>query len=290
MDETTFQYSEEEINKLPKEFAMGEDSFTNKNLPDKSGVYFLFNHSQKLIYIGKANDIRARIAGHFSNSKKKAFGSMPLEEIYHISYILTEDRFEAGKLEANYIKNIPTEYNNTPKERSGEVRMLDVDSKLKDITDETHKFLILFLTMTGLKVSELINISKRDVDLKKNKIFIPSRKYEPRSIPIHNELLPKLKKFIEDKKNNETIFLFKTRARVFQIIRLYFEDYSPNSFRDFFAINFLSQCKNPSGVLILQRLMGLNNLRSLHNYMSNIDHDVVLEFNKTKFFNKEENL
>lgn len=82
-------------------------------LPDQSGVYFMHNEEGKVIYVGKAREIKSRIAGHFADNtvKKIKFKN----EIFDISYQLTGSEVLALVVEAAEIKNHFPKYNRAQK-------------------------------------------------------------------------------------------------------------------------------------------------------------------------------
>lgn len=56
----------------------------NKDIPNKSGIYFLFNEKEELLYIGLSSSISKRMHGHFWR------GEAWFYEVNNISYILYE--------------------------------------------------------------------------------------------------------------------------------------------------------------------------------------------------------
>ncbi|MBN2789414.1 MAG: excinuclease ABC subunit C [Candidatus Delongbacteria bacterium] len=84
-----------------------------KNLPTSSGVYFYKNKSGKIIYIGKAKNLRSRVKSYFLNiGKHQQFKTEILvNKIHDIEYIITDNELEALLLEANLIKKHKPKYN-----------------------------------------------------------------------------------------------------------------------------------------------------------------------------------
>ena len=85
--------------------------FKRKNiskLPKATGVY-VFYKANKLLYIGKAKDIRKRVKNHFSqlNYKYSSF----LDEINKVGFTKTGSEIEALILEASLIKKHQPKYN-----------------------------------------------------------------------------------------------------------------------------------------------------------------------------------
>jgi excinuclease ABC subunit C len=78
-----------------------------KNLPQKTGVYFFLDKKGKVIYIGKAVNIKSRIRSHIAS---KAFNKAILET-EKIKYQLTDSEIEALILEAKLVRKQKPKYN-----------------------------------------------------------------------------------------------------------------------------------------------------------------------------------
>ena len=74
-------------------------------LPEVTGVYFLLNHKQKPLYIGKAKSIKSRVYQHFSDKDYAQKASRLQRETRSIQWIETPDEFSALLLEDHYIKH-----------------------------------------------------------------------------------------------------------------------------------------------------------------------------------------
>jgi len=77
-------------------------------LPEAPGVY-AFKKGAKLLYIGKAANIRERVKSHFQQPSYKDY--LFLEKVKKIGYIKTKSEIEALILEANLIKKYQPKYN-----------------------------------------------------------------------------------------------------------------------------------------------------------------------------------
>ena len=86
---------------------------TYDNLPDQTGVYFMHNQEGKVIYVGKAKEIKSRINGHFADNsvRKLKFKN----QIHDISYQVTGSELLALLVEAVEIKNHFPEFNHAQK-------------------------------------------------------------------------------------------------------------------------------------------------------------------------------
>jgi DNA polymerase III subunit epsilon len=82
-------------------------------LPEQTGVYFMHNEEGKVIYVGKAKEIKTRISGHFSDNTPKKIKFK--NQIHDISYVLTGTELLALLVEAAEIKNHFPEFNRAQK-------------------------------------------------------------------------------------------------------------------------------------------------------------------------------
>jgi excinuclease ABC subunit C len=85
---------------------------TLKNLPTKPGVYLYKNAAGKVIYVGKAVNLRARVRSYFHQSAQHTPKIRQLvEEIADIEFIVAGSELEALLLENNLIKKHQPRYN-----------------------------------------------------------------------------------------------------------------------------------------------------------------------------------
>ncbi len=82
-----------------------------KLLPEKPGVYRMYNSKGKIIYIGKAIVLKNRVRSYFSGSSHDPKTEELVSNIRDLDYIITETEYEALVLEANLIKKHRPKYN-----------------------------------------------------------------------------------------------------------------------------------------------------------------------------------
>lgn len=80
------------------------------NLPEKAGVYFFKNKTGKILYIGKAANLKKRLAQYFQKIIGSKFSRM-LEEASKIDFIETDSEISALLLESEMIKRYKPSYN-----------------------------------------------------------------------------------------------------------------------------------------------------------------------------------
>ena len=78
--------------------------------PEKTGVYILKN-SSKVIYIGKAKNIRERLLQHYRQKETDAKERAIISEARHLEWIITRNEFEALTLEIDLIQLHKPKYN-----------------------------------------------------------------------------------------------------------------------------------------------------------------------------------
>ena len=88
-----------------------------RSLPTETGVYYFHDNKGKVIYVGKANDIRKRVQQHFTLSSEHRLDF--LEKIHNITFQLTGTELIALLLESHEIKRLWPFYNRQQKSLRG---------------------------------------------------------------------------------------------------------------------------------------------------------------------------
>ena len=82
------------------------------SLPDKPGVYQYIGIEGRIIYVGKAKNIRKRVASYFTKDQENTGKTRVLvKKIYDIKYIVVDTELDALLLENNLIKKHQPRYN-----------------------------------------------------------------------------------------------------------------------------------------------------------------------------------
>ncbi len=81
------------------------------NLPAKPGVYQFFNDKNKVIYVGKANNLRSRVKSYFRSKNQNAKTEALVSKISDLELVITDSEIEALVLENNLIKELKPRYN-----------------------------------------------------------------------------------------------------------------------------------------------------------------------------------
>ncbi len=81
------------------------------NLPSRPGVYLMREKGGKVIYVGKAKDLRARVRAYFNHSDERSQIQFLLRRVDDIETLVTVNDKEALILENNLIKQYKPRYN-----------------------------------------------------------------------------------------------------------------------------------------------------------------------------------
>ena len=98
-------------------------------LPALPGVYYFQNARGAVIYVGKAINIKKRIAGHFTGDAREWSRSRIRNEIHHVRFELTGNELIALILESQEIRRLWPKYNQAQKVRVEEWGIYDYEDR-----------------------------------------------------------------------------------------------------------------------------------------------------------------
>jgi excinuclease ABC subunit C len=81
------------------------------NLPSKPGVYQFKNDKDKVIYVGKARNLKNRVKCYFHSKLSNAKTEALVKKIIDLELVVTDSEIEALVLENNLIKELKPRYN-----------------------------------------------------------------------------------------------------------------------------------------------------------------------------------
>ncbi len=82
-----------------------------ERLPEKPGVYYFYNSTNKVVYVGKAVNLKKRVGQHFSGHKITPQRQHFLRDIHAISFEVCATELMALLLECSEIKKLWPQYN-----------------------------------------------------------------------------------------------------------------------------------------------------------------------------------
>ena len=80
-------------------------------LPNSPGVYKYYDKEDKLLYVGKAKNLKKRVASYFNKKHDNARTRLLVKRIHNIRHIVVATETDALLLENNLIKNYQPKYN-----------------------------------------------------------------------------------------------------------------------------------------------------------------------------------
>lgn len=94
---------------------MSEEKFDAKafiaTVPTRPGCYRMYDSSDQIIYVGKASDLKKRLASYFVKTATSTKTQALVAHIHHIEFTVTFSETEALILENNLIKQYQPRYN-----------------------------------------------------------------------------------------------------------------------------------------------------------------------------------
>jgi excinuclease ABC subunit C len=112
------------------------------NLPSRPGCYLMRDKAGKVVYVGKAKDVRARVRSYFNNSDERSQVQFLLRRVEDIEALVTSSDKEALILENNLIKQYKPRYN---------IRLKDDKSYLSIKVTTQHPWPRIFATRKIVK-------------------------------------------------------------------------------------------------------------------------------------------
>ena len=82
-----------------------------KELPQNPGVYQFFDKRQKILYVGKAKNLKKRVSSYFTKKQEYAKTKLMVSKIRDIKYFVVPTEMDALLLENNLIKKHQPKYN-----------------------------------------------------------------------------------------------------------------------------------------------------------------------------------
>ena len=181
--------------------------------------------------------------------------------------------------------------------------MTILDIKLNTRFDYRNKAMLELLYSSGLRISELVNLTTRDIDFTNSIVRCFGKGNKERVVLINNETTENITYYLNNirpifnKKNNNTALLINNlgnqvnRQYVFALIKAKQKELnieisiSPHSLRHSFATNML---ENDSDLRSVQQLLGHSDISTTQIYTHLQDKKLVEAYNKLSRAKKKE--
>lgn len=155
--------------------------------------------------------------------------------------------------------------------------VLDILAKAKK-TRYRDYILLLVLTRTGMRVSDIVEFRKRDI-VEGTIVIRQGKGKKDRVVPLEDELGNILGLFVDRIPPNRKVFSIGSR-QIRNIVYKYRPDIHPHTLRHSFAVHCL---KNGMSLRALQMILGHNNLNTTQIYLDLSGEDIKEEYKKVKW-------
>ena len=154
-------------------------------------------------------------------------------------------------------------------------------SMINDINNPMHQMMFRFLWMSGVRITEAIELTKGNIDFDNYIMtlrWLKSRKYNQRNVPIHPNLKTLLQLYTGSMKSDEKVFPM-SRQRAWQLSKKYLGGH-PHQIRHSFAVNWL-RCGGD--IVNLHRILGHSKIQTTMEYLKIVPIDQGKELLKIQF-------
>lgn len=160
----------------------------------------------------------------------------------------------------------------------------EMKDKLARVPPNKHGMLFQFLWRTGVRVTECINVRKRDIDFDNSEIMIrwlKNRKYNYRKIAMHSSLKMPLWSYTAKLNSEDRLFSY-SRQYVDQLCKRYGFAHA-HKIRHSFAVNFLRQSESALALAELKEILGHNRIETTMRYLKVVPYNQKTALARIRF-------
>lgn len=154
-------------------------------------------------------------------------------------------------------------------------------NSIDNIDNASHRMLITFLWMSGVRITEAVSLRKKNIDFQNYVMtlrWLKSRKYKERVAPIHTNLRDLLQVYTAAMKSEDRVFPV-SRQTGWNITQKYLGG-NPHKLRHSFAVNWL-RCDG--NLVTLHRILGHSKIQTTMEYLKIVPQDQGKELQKIRF-------
>jgi len=211
------------------------------------------------------NKITPRSVNRKITSLKSFFKYLLQKDIIDKTPLVKIDSLKTEKKLPVFIKNKETEF------------LFDEIDFGKGYENSRNKIILELLYISGIRLSELINLKETDIDFKNNTVKVTGKRNKQRVIPLTNNFLGKIKGYMEEKQSSfSNSYLFVTGKGenlypklVYRLVNKYLslvstqKKKSPHVLRHTFASHMLN---NGADLNAIKEILGHTNLAATEVY------------------------
>ena len=136
---------------------------------------------------------------------------------------------------------------------------------LNRVEDAKHRMLFTYLWFTGNRITEALNVRRKDIDFQNHLItirWLKNRQYNTRNVPMHPSLRDLIRLYCGNLLSDDLLFNF-SRQRAWQLCQKY-ANANPHKFRHSFAVNWL---KCGGSIVILSQILVHSDIKVTMEYL-----------------------
>jgi integrase/recombinase XerD len=204
-----------------------------------------------------------------SDLRNKGYRPRSILLYYHALRIFFDYNGQQLKLKLRKPKELPSYHNQEEVEAIFSQARIGLRGQ-KEWQKQRNEALLLVFAFTGLRKSEVLNLAVKDIDFKRNLIYVRQGKgQKDRTVPIAQRIVEPLHSQCLNKTDNRKVFDRLNGRSVYRIVTKLakacgLDGFHPHSFRHYFATRLLEIGAN---LRVVQELLGHSSLETTAIYL-----------------------